>query len=148
MSDLKPQIQQAMKAAMLGKQKLALTTIRMLLAQIKQVEIDNKTTLDDAGVMQILQKMIKQRKDAIAQFEAAARQELAEKEQQEINCLMQFLPKQLDATEIETQVDEAIKATGANDMKDMGKLMAYLKPKLQGKADMSLVSKCIKQKLS
>jgi len=149
MSDLlKQRIQDDMKSAMRAKDQHVLATVRLLLAAIKQREIDEKVTLDDQNVLQVIDKMVKQRRDSITQFQAAGRNELAEKEQSEIDILQQYLPPQLTDTEIDALIDEAVSTTSATSMKDMGKLMGALKPKLQGRADMSIVSKKIKEKLN
>ena len=147
MSTLKDQLTNDMKDAMRAKDTVRLGTIRMLIAAIKKHEIDSQTTLDDGGVLKIVQKQIKQRRDSITQFEAAGRNELADKEKQEMEVLEAYLPKQLDEAQIQAIITQAIADTGANSMKDMGKLMGTLKPQLEGKADMSLVSKLVKDAL-
>jgi len=146
--DLKQHIQNDMKDAMRAKDAFTLTTIRMLIAAIKQREIDDRTTLDDAAVLAIINKMIKQRRDAAQQFIAGDRQELADKEMQEITVLQTYLPEQMSDTEIETAIKQAISDTGANSMKDMGKVMGILKPKLEGRADMGAVSTKVKALLN
>jgi uncharacterized protein YqeY len=148
MPTLKDQLQSDMKDAMRAKETVRLGTIRMLMAAYKKHEIDSKATLDDTGILKIIQKQIKQRRDSITQFEAAGRTELAEKEQQELQILETYLPEQLDEATIKTIVGKAITDTGAESMKDMGKLMGVLKPQLDGKADMGLVSKMIKESLN
>ena len=148
MSALKDQLTSDMKDAMRAKETVRLGTIRMLIAAIKKYEIDNQSTLDDTGVLKIIQKQIKQRRDSITQFEAANRQELADKEKQEMAVLETYLPEQLDEAKIQAIVTKALADTGANSMKDMGKLMGVLKPQLDGKADMGLVSKLVKDALA
>lgn len=147
MSVLKDQLTSDMKDAMRAKETVRLGTIRMLIAAIKKHEIDSQTTLDDAGVLKIIQKQIKQRRDSITQFEAAGRTELADKEQQEMAVLETYLPEQLDETAIQAIITKAIADTGASSMKDMGKLMGAIKPQLEGKADMGLVSQLVKASL-
>ncbi|WP_293644702.1 GatB/YqeY domain-containing protein [Thiolapillus sp.] len=148
MSALKDRITGDMKAAMKGGDKARLGVIRLILAATKQIEVDERIELDDARVLSVLDKMVKQRRDSITQYENAGRTELADQEKFEIGIIQEYLPEQLDETEIAALIDEAIKATGASSMKDMGKLMGMLKPKLQGRADMGAVSAQIKQKLS
>jgi len=115
---------------------------------VKQREVDERITLDDAGVVGVVEKMIKQRKDSIAQFEKAARQDLADKEKYEISVLQGYLPQQLSPAEVEAIVDEAVAATGAKGAADMGKVMGVVKPKLAGRADMGKVSGLVKAKLA
>ncbi|WP_457674218.1 GatB/YqeY domain-containing protein [Thiolapillus sp.] len=148
MSALKQRITDDMKAAMKGGDKARLGVIRLILAALKQIEVDERIELDDTRVLAILDKMVKQRRDSIAQYESAGRTELAEQEQFEIGIIQDYLPQQLSEEEIATLIDEALAATGASSMKDMGKLMGWLKPKLQGRADMGAVSASIKQKLN
>ena len=145
--DLKQQIQQDMKHAMRAKEKERLCTIRMLLAAVKQREIDDKTTLDNPAIIKVVEKMIKQRRDSAQQFVAGNRPELAEKENSEIKILQVYMPTALTETEINTAIDEAIQNSSANNMKDMGKVMGLLKDALQGRADMSVVSAKIKERL-
>lgn len=145
---LKEQLKEAQKDAMRAKDKLRLGTIRMALADIKQKEIDGQVELNDTDVLAVITKMVKQRKDAAQQFEDADRQDLAEQEKSEIEVLTSFLPQPLTDSELATLIDEAMAATGAAGMQDMGKVMGWLKPKVQGKADMGNVSKVIKQKLT
>jgi uncharacterized protein YqeY len=148
MSELKQKIQDDMKAAMKGGDKPRLGVIRLVLAAIKQKEVDERIELTDADVLAILDKMVKQRRDSITQYEEAGRSELADQEKFEIDIIQDYLPEQLDDAAILAMIDEAIATTGANTMKDMGKLMGVLKPKLQGRADMGQASALIKQKLS
>jgi uncharacterized protein YqeY len=148
MSELKQQLQQDMKDAMRAKEALRLSTIRMLIAAVKQREIDEQTTLSDTDVLKVINKQIKQRRDSIQQYTDAGRTELAEQEQAELAVLEAYLPAQLSETEIQTAVDKAVADSGASSMKDMGAVMGQLKPQLDGKADMGLVSKLVKQALS
>jgi len=148
MTDLKAQIQSDMKEAMKAKDAARLGTIRMLMAAIKQVEIDDQKNLDNDGVIGVINKMIKQRNESIKQYENADRQELADKEKAEIVVLEKYLPEQLSDEEVEKLIQEAIKATEASAMKDMGKVMGILKPKLHGRANMGAVSQKIKAMLS
>ena len=145
---LQDRIKDDMKTAMRERAKERLTTIRLILAAIKQQEVDRRVELDDNDVLVILDKMVKQRKDSIEQYNKAGREELAAKEQAEIEVIQAYLPQQLTQDEILALVDEAIAATGAETMRDMGKIMGMLKPKLQGRADMGQVSGLIKSKLS
>ncbi len=148
MSDLKTQIQNDMKDAMRSKETIRLGTIRMLLAGVKQREIDERIVLDDASILKIINKQIKQHLDSIAQFTAAGRTELADKEQAELKILEAYLPEQLSEADIKSHVEKAIADVGATAVKDMGKVMNALKPHLEGKADMSLVSKLVKDLLA
>ena len=147
MSDLKAQITEAMKTAMREKEKSRLGVIRLITAAMKQIEVDERIELDDARVLAILDKMLKQRRESIKQYEAADRQELADQEAYEITIIQEFMPAQLDDSEIDAIIDEAVAATGASSMKDMGKVMGMIKPKLAGRADMGAVSGKIKAKL-
>jgi uncharacterized protein YqeY len=144
---LKIQITEDMKSAMRAKDMARLGTIRMLLAALKQKEVDERVTLTDADVLTILNRMIKQRRESATQFRDADRVELAEKEESEIEQLSQYLPQQLSDAELEQMVDDAIKTTAAKTAKEMGAVMAILKPQMQGRADMSKVSAKIKEKL-
>jgi uncharacterized protein YqeY len=137
-----------MKAAMRAKESARLSTIRLLLAAIKQREVDERIELDDAAVLGVIEKMIKQRRESIAQFEKASRADLADAEKAEIQLLSAYLPAQMSDAEVEKLVDSAISETGAAGAKDMGKVMAALKPRLAGKADMGKVSGLVKAKLS
>lgn len=148
MQNLKRQIQEDMKNAMRTKESLRLSTIRMLIAAIKQREIDDRITLDNRGIISVINKMIKQRQESVKQYEAANRTELANKEKQEIALLQGYLPQQLTTTEIDTAVQDAIRMTGARSMQDLGKVMAVLKEKLAGRADMATVSAKVKANLS
>jgi len=148
MSELKKRITDDMKSAMKAKDKQTLKAVRMILEAIKQKEIDERIELDDAQVMTVIQKMVKQRKDSISQFSDAGRTDLVEIEEAELEIINNYMPEQLSDEEVESVVDRAINDSGANSMKDMGKLMGMLKPRLQGKADMSIVSQLIKSRLS
>ena len=145
---LLPLIQEAVKTAMRNRDKEIVTTLRMAISELKKEEIDNKVTLDDAFVISILQRMIKQRKDAASQFQEANRPELAEKERNEITLLSEFLPEQLSNDDLLQSVKAEIISSEASSMKDIGKVMGSLKPKLLGKADMSTVSRLVKEQLS
>ena len=145
---LKERITQDMKDAMRSAEKERLGVIRMLQAAIKQREVDERISLDDAQVLSVIEKMIKQRKEAIAQFEAGNRTDLAEKEATEAKQLSAYLPAQLSQSEIEALVAAAITETGAATVKDMGKVMALVKTRAAGQADMGAVSALIKAKLS
>ncbi len=142
------QLKDAMKDAMRSKNKLALGVIRMALSAIKQVEIDNKITLDDEGVITVLTKMVKQRKDSIKMFNDGGRAELADKEAAEIAVLEQFLPQPLNDDEIKALIAQAITESEASSMADMGKVMAILKPQMQGKADLGKVSAQVRAQLN
>jgi uncharacterized protein len=144
---LKEQITEDMKAAMRAGEKDRLATIRMALAAIKQREVDERITLDDAQVLAVLEKMIKQRKEAITQFEAGGRADLVAKEAAEVTLLQGYLPAQLTEAEIDALIAEAIASTGATSVKDMGKVMGVVKAQAQGRADMGAVSARIKKKL-
>jgi hypothetical protein len=148
MSELKKRITSDMKSAMKAKDRQALKAVRMILEAIKKKEIDERIELDDAQVMTVIQKMVKQRKDSISQFSDAGRTDLVEIEEAELEIINNYMPEQLSDEEVESVVDRAINDSGANSMKDMGKLMGMLKPRLQGKADMSIVSQLIKSRLS
>ena len=148
MSKLKQLITDDMKLAMKAQDKPALKAIRMILGAIKQKEIDERIELDDNQVMAVIQKMVKQRKDSISQFSDAGRTDLVEVEEAELLIINNYMPKQLSQDEIEAAVVKAISDTGADSMKDMGKLMVILKGQLDGKADMGQVSQLIKSKLS
>lgn len=147
-SAIKDRILEDVKAAMRAQEKERLATIRLITAALKQREVDERIELDDEQVLAILNKMIKQRRDAITQFEAGNRPDLAQKEASEITVIQTYLPAQLNEAEIEQAVDAAIKETGATSAKDMGKIMGVLKTQLSGKADMTLVSAKVKAKLS
>jgi uncharacterized protein YqeY len=137
-----------MKAAMRAKDPARLSAVRLILAAIKQKEVDERVELTDADVVSILEKMIKQRRESIAQFEKAARTDLAEAEKFELGILSEYLPQQLSDAEIQKEINTAITASGASDIKDMGKVMGVLKPRLAGRADMGRVSALVKARLS
>ena len=145
---IKDQLTEAMKAAMRAKDKERLGAVRLALAEFKRIEVDERIDVPDERALVILDKMVKQRRDSIKQYEDAQRPELAEKESFEIGVLQEFLPQPLSETEIAEQIDAAVSASGASGMQDMGKVMGILKPKMQGRADMGAVSKLIKARLS
>jgi uncharacterized protein YqeY len=145
---LKDKISADMKEAMRAKDKARLGTIRMLQAAIQRREVDERIELDDNGVLAIVEKIIKQSRDAADQFTQGNRPELAEKEMADIAVWEQYLPAQLDEAEVDAMIEQAISDTGAQGMKEMGKVMGQLKPKLQGKTDMGAVSAKIKTRLS
>ncbi|WP_257294002.1 GatB/YqeY domain-containing protein [Endozoicomonas sp. YOMI1] len=149
MSDciVRDQLTEAMKDAMRNRDKPRLGTIRLALAELKRIEVDEKS-LDDQRALAVLDKMVKQRRDAIEQFESAGRTDLAEQEKLELGVLADFLPTPLSETEITELVDLAINSTGASSMADMGKVMGIVKPQAQGRADMSSISKIVKSRLS
>jgi uncharacterized protein YqeY len=147
-STIKEQIQEDMKAAMRAQEKERLATIRLILAALKQREVDERITLTDEQVLSILDKMLKQRRESIAQFEAAKRDDLVQKESEEMKVIQQYLPSQLSSAEIDALIEAAIQETGAASVKDMGKVMGIVKPKVQGRADVGAVSNKIKDRLS
>ena len=144
---LKERITEDMKSAMRAGEKERLATIRLALAAIKQREVDERITLDDAQVLAVLEKMIKQRREAIVQFQSGGRSDLVAKETAEVGVLQGYLPAQMSDAELDALIAEAIRTTGATSVKDMGKVMGFVKPKAQGRADMGAVSARIKQKL-
>ncbi|UCV23451.1 GatB/YqeY domain-containing protein [Ferribacterium limneticum] len=145
---LKARITEDMKSAMKAKETAKLSAIRLLLAALKQKEVDERVELDDAAVVAIIEKLTKQRKDSVTQYEAAGRQELADAEKFEIAVLAVYLPEKMSPEETAAAVAAAVAATGAKGPADMGKLMAVLKPQLAGKADMAEVSKLVKAALA
>lgn len=145
---LKARITEDMKTAMKAKEAARLATVRLLLAAIKQKEVDDRVELDDTAVSAVIEKLVKQRKDSVSQYEAAGRQDLADVEKAEIAVLSAYLPEKMGLDEIAAAVAAAVAQTGAQSAADMGKLMAVLKPQLAGKADMAEVSKLVKQALS
>ena len=147
-SELKARLQADMKTAMKAREKKRLGTIRLALAALKQREIDERIELDDAMVLSIIDKMIKQRRDSQAQFEAADREDLAAQERFEIDILLGYLPRQLSDSEVEALVDAAVAKTGAATMQQMGAVMGLLRPQVQGRADMQLVSGKVKARLA
>lgn len=144
MSDIKNRINEAVKDAMRAKDKDRLGTLRLATAEFKKIEVDERIELDDTRVLAVLDKMIKQRKDSVTQFNQGGRPDLADKEQIEINVLQEFLPAALSDAELEALIKAAIAESGAEGMKDMGKVMALLKPQVQGRADMGAVSQKLK----
>ncbi len=147
MSELKQQLTADMKQAMRDKDKPRLGVVRLALAAIKQREVDERVELDDTQVLAVLDKMVKQRRDSVRQFEEASRQDLADQESFEITVLQTYLPEALGDNELDALIDEAIAASGASSMKEMGKAMGILKPKVQGRADMGAVSAKLKARL-
>nr|WP_280529082.1 MULTISPECIES: GatB/YqeY domain-containing protein [Aeromonas] len=145
---MKDQLKDQQKLAMLAKDKARLGAIRLLMAEIKQREVDSRIELNDEDILAVVTKMVKQRRDSISQFEAAGRQDLADKESAEIVVLQEFLPQQLTADEIAALIEQAITESGAAVMADMGKVMAVLKPKIQGRADVGAVSAQVKTRLA
>lgn len=147
-SPIRDRIVSDMKEAMKSQQKDKLATIRLIMAALKQREIDERIELNDEHVLAILNKMLKQRRDSISQYTTAGRLDLAEQEQSEIVIIQLYLPAQLSEAEIQAAIQQAMTETGASSLKDMGKIMGALKDKLQGRADMALVNQLIKSKLS
>ena len=145
---LREQINEDMKSAMKAREAEKLAAVRLLLSEVKKREVDERVTLDDGQVIGVVEKMIKQRKDSISQYEKAARQDLADKEKYEISVLEAYLPQQMSQAEIDAAVAGAIASTGAKGAADMGKVMGVLKPKLAGRADMGKISGLVKSKLS
>jgi uncharacterized protein YqeY len=145
---LREQLNEDIKSAMKAREAERLNALRLMLAAVKQREVDERVTLDDAGVVSVVEKMIKQRRDSIAQFEKAARADLADKERFEISVIEAYLPRQMSQQELDAAVAEALAATGAKTPADMGKVMGLLKPKLAGRADMGKVSALVKAKLA
>ena len=144
----KERLNQDVKEAMRAKDQKVLTTLRLITAAIKQIEVDERIEVDEARLLAILDKMTKQRKESIAQYESANRMDLVEQEQFELGLIAKYLPEPLSAAEIEKIIADAIAATGAKQMADMGKVMGQIKAKLQGRADMAQVSALIKAQLS
>jgi uncharacterized protein len=145
---LRERVTEDVKLAMKGRETERLGTLRLLTAAMKQREVDERITLDDAGVVAVIEKMLKQRKDSVSQYEKAGRQDLADAEKREMAILQAYLPQQLTEAEVAAIVAEAVAATGAAGPSDMGKVMAIVKPKVAGRADMGEVSKLVKAKLS
>ena len=146
-SELQSRIHDEMKTAMKAKDKPRLGVIRLMQSEFKRIEVDERIELDDARVLAVLDKMVKQRRDSAKQYEDASRQELAEQEHFEIAIIGEFLPQPLSEEEITTMIDQAVADTGASGMQGMGQVMAILKPQLQGRADMGKVSQLVKSKL-
>jgi uncharacterized protein YqeY len=147
MASLKDRITEDMKAAMRARDADRLSAIRLLLAAVKQKEIDERVTLDDAQVLAVVDKLLKQRRDSITQYRQAARDDLADREQAEIEVLSAYLPRQASAEEVAAEVDAAIAESGASGPADMGKVMAILKQKLAGRTDLAQVSGAVKARL-
>ncbi|MEK7260035.1 MAG: GatB/YqeY domain-containing protein [Pseudomonadota bacterium] len=147
-SALKQQITEAMKDAMRAKDKVRLGTIRLALAEIKKIEVDERIDPDDARVTGILDKMIKQRRESVKQYEAGNRQDLADVETAEISVLQEFMPQALSAEDLNAIISKALAESGATGIQDMGKVMAAVRPAVIGRADMAAVSQIIKQQLS
>jgi len=147
-SSLKPQLTDDMKSSMKRGDKHRLGVVRLILAAIKQIEVDERIELDDTRILAVLDKMVKQRRESIAQYARAGRDDLVAVEEAEIVIIQEYLPAALSEAEINALVEQSIEATGAASIKDMGKLMGVLKPQLQGRADMGKVSELIKSRLS
>ena len=147
-SSLKPQLTDDMKSSMKSGDKHRLGVVRLILAAIKQIEVDERIELDDTRILAVLDKMVKQRRESIAQYAKAGRDDLVAVEEAEIVIIQEYLPAALSEAEINALVEQSIEATGAASIKDMGKLMGVLKPQLQGRADMGKVSELIKSRLS
>ena len=145
---LKDELNKEMKAAMKSRDKDRLKTIRLILPEIKRVEVDERTTVDDQRTLSILAKMIKQRRDSIAQYDSAGRTELSKIETDEITVINGFLPEALTDDEINNLIEKAISETGAESMKDMGRVMGIIRPQIQGRADAGEVSKRVKEALN
>src|SRR4051812_12986140 len=145
---LREQLNEDIKTAMKAREQEKLGALRLLLSAVKQREVDERITLDDAGVVATIEKMIKQRKDSISQYEKAQRQDLADKEKYEISVLEAYMPQQLSEAEVKSVIDAAVATTGAKGPADMGKVMAVVKPQLAGRADMGKVSGMVKARLS
>ena len=145
---LKNQIKEDMKSAMKAGEKDRLKVVRLIMAAVKQVEVDTRNELDDAGVLGVLEKMVKQRRDSVEQFEKGGREDLAAIERAEIEVIQAYLPEQLSADEIAALVDEVIAATGAESIRDMGKVMGQIKAKAAGRADMGAVGAIVKERLN
>jgi hypothetical protein len=145
---LKQRIQEDMKSALKGGDKPRLGIVRLILAAIKQREVDERRELGDEEILAVLDKMVKQRRDSIAQYEQARRQDLSDQEKYEMEVCQTYLPEALAEEKIARLIEAAIASTGASSMRDMGKVMGQLKPKVQGRADMGAVSALVKQKLS
>lgn len=145
---LKVRISDDMKSAMKARESDRLATIRLLMAAMKQKEVDERVELDDAAIVAVIEKMLKQRRDSVAQYQAAGRQDLADKESFEMSVLMAYMPQQLSDAEIDELVIKAVADSGASSMQEMGKVMGLLKPQLAGRADMAKVSARIKAQLA
>ena len=148
MSVLKKRITEEMKDAMRAKDKQRLGTIRLILAELKRIEVDERIELDDARVLAVLDKMSKQRRDSITQYDAADRKDLADTERQELEVIKTYLPQPLTTEELTQMINDAVTASGASGMQDMGKVMAIIKPQAQGRADMGAISGLVKASLT
>ncbi len=148
MSVLKKRITEEMKDAMRATDKQRLGTIRLILAELKRIEVDERIELDDARVLAVLDKMSKQRRDSIAQYDAADRKDLADTERQELEVIQTYLPQPLTTEELTQLIEDAVTASGASGMQDMGKVMAIIKPQAQGRADMGAISGLVKASLT
>ena len=148
MSELKTRITEDMKAALKGGDKQRLAAIRLILAAMKQVEVDERVTLDDARIVHIMDKMLKQRRDSITQYEAARREDLAQQERYELELIEAYMPAQVSAAEVDAIVDAAVRDTGATSMRDMGKVMAQVRERAAGRADMGELSQRVKARLA
>ena len=144
---LKARIETELKDAMRARDKRTVNALRLVTAAMKQIEVDERIELDDARVLTILDKLAKQRQESITQYQKAERTELAEQEMFELTLIKRYLPEPLSESEVDSLITEAFYETGAQSMRDMGKIMAYLKPRLQGRADMAAISALIKNKL-
>ena len=147
-STLKPQLTSDMKSSMKSGDKQRLGVVRLMLAAIKQIEVDERIELDDTRILAVLDKMVKQRRESISHYSNAGRDDLVAVEQAEIDLIQEYLPEALSEAEINDLVEQSIATTGAASIKDMGKLMGVLKPQLQGRADMGKVSQLVKSRLS
>ena len=147
-SALKSRIQEDVKTAMRAKDKVRLGTLRMVTAAIKQREVDERIELDDQNTLEVLTRLVKQRKDSIEQYEAAGRDDLAARERSELTLIEAYMPQALSSDELAALLDEAMRETSAGTMKDMGKVMTWLKPKVQGRADMGALSGAVKARLA
>jgi len=148
MSDTRHRILEDIKVAMKAGDKPRLATLRLMSAAIKQIEVDQRTELDEPGTISVLDKMLKQRRESISQYQQAKRDDLIEVEQAELELIQEYMPEALSDDEIASIIDDAVSSSGASSIKDMGKVMGVVKPLLQGKADMSAVSQIIKQRLN
>jgi uncharacterized protein YqeY len=147
-SSLKTRIQEDMKTAMRQRDKARLGAVRLILAAVKQREVDSRLDLDDAQIIAVLDKMLKQRRESLEQFSKAGRDDLVAQEQFEVDLIKTYMPEELSGEEIESLISAAISATGASGLRDMGKVMGQLKPQLMGRADMAVVSREVKARLS
>ncbi len=147
-SDLKSRIEAAVKDAMRARDKQRLGVLRMMMAELKRVEVDERVELDDQRVLAILDRMTKQRRDSLAQFEAAGREDLVSQESFELDLISTFMPARLTDSELESLVRTALKESGAESIRDMGKVMGYLKPHVQGRADMGQLGQMVKEHLN